>query len=128
MPKIFLAIGAASIFICCVRSCYVTSDGHLKTVKENGYKAGVSKGKQKAENDYLKKLNQNQAYYENLLEENQKKFEERVVESYNQGKQAGEQKMTEEINSAMTINTKNKRKKKKSGKEKWNQVISENEE
>ncbi len=128
MQKILLEIGAVSIFLCFVRSCYITSNGHLKTVRENGYKNGVLKGKRKAEDDCLRKMKQNQAYYENLLEDNKKVFEEKVVESYNQGKKAGEQKMTEEINSAMTINTKNKRKKKKSGKEKWNQVISENEE
>ena len=108
-----------------VKSCKKTSEANLKIEKENGYKKGFNDGKQKAEEDFLNILEQNKKNYEFQLEKDKAAFEQRVTESYNEGLQKGIAEMTEEINSAITINTETKQKtKSKKSKKNWNEIIS----
>jgi hypothetical protein len=107
-----------------IKSCSKTSDSNLQREKEKGYNVGVLEGKKAAESDYTKKMEKLKNDYENLLEKNKNILEGKVTESYNQGVQQGIEKMTEEINSVMTIKTDNKKTKSKKTKQNWNEIIS----
>lgn len=127
-------MGKVSLVICAIcllfmisagiKSCSKTSDMNLQREKEKGYNTGVLEGKKAAESDYTKKMEKLKNEYEALLEKNKGILEGKVTESYNQGVQQGIEKMTEEINSAMTIKTDNKKTKSKKSKQNWNEIIS----
>lgn len=127
-------MGKVSLVICAIcllfmisagiKSCSKTSDINLQREKEKGYNTGVLEGKKAAESDYTKKMEKLKNEYEALLEKNKGVLEGKVTESYNQGVQQGIEKMTEEINSAMTIKTDNKKTKSKKTKQNWNEIIS----
>lgn len=127
-------MGKVSLVICAIcllfmisagiKSCSKTSDSNLQREKEKGYNTGVLEGKKAAESDYTKKMEKLKNDYEALLEKNKGILEGKVTESYNQGIQQGIEKMTEEINSAMTIKTDNKKTKSKKTKQNWNEIIS----
>lgn len=124
MEKVSLVICAICLLFIGIKSCTKTTDSNLQREKEKGYNVGVFEGKKAAESDYTKKMEKLQNDYEDFLEENTKKLEGKVTESYNQGIQQGIEKMTEEINSAMTIKTDNKKTKSKKTKQNWNEIIS----
>lgn len=127
-------MGKVSLVICAIcllfmisagiKSCSKTSDSNLQREKEKGYNVGVLEGKKAAESDYTKKMEKLKNDYEALLEKNKGILDGKVTESYNQGVQQGIEKMTEEINSAMTIKTDNKKTKYKKTKQNWNEIIS----
>lgn len=127
-------MGKGSLIICTIcllfllgagiKSCSKTSDSNLQREKERGYNTGVLEGKKVAESDYTKKMEILKSDYEQLLEKNRNTLEEKVTESYNQGIQQGIDKMTEEINSVVTIKTDNKKQKSKKSKQNWNEIIS----
>lgn len=127
MGKVSLVICAICLFFMIsagIKSCSKTSDSNLQREKEKGYNTGVLEGKKAAESDYTKKMEKLKNDYEALLEKNKGILEGKVTESYNQGIQQGIEKMTEEINSAMTIKTDNKKTKSKKTKQNWNEIIS----
>ena len=127
MGKVSLVICAICLFFMIsvgIKSCSKTSDSNLQREKEKGYNTGVLEGKKAAESDYTKKMEKLKNDYEALLEKNKDILEGKVTESYNQGIQQGIEKMTEEINSAMTIKTDNKKTKSKKTKQNWNEIIS----
>lgn len=127
-------MGKVSLVICAIcllfmistgiKSCSKTSDSNLQMEKARGYNTGVLEGKKAAESDYTKKMEKLKNDYEDLLEKNKNILEGKVTESYNQGIQQGIEKMTEEINSVMTIKTDNKKTKSKKTKQNWNEIIS----
>ena len=127
MGQVSLVICAICLFFMIsvgIKSCSKTSDSNLQREKEKGYNTGVLEGKKAAESDYTKKMEKLKNDYEALLEKNKGILEGKVTESYNQGIQQGIEKMTEEINSAMTIKTDNKKTKSKKTKQNWNEIIS----
>lgn len=127
MGKVSLVICAICLFFMIsvgIKSCSKTSDSNLQREKEKGYNTGVLEGKKAAESDFTKKMEKLKNDYEALLEKNKDILEGKVTESYNQGIQQGIEKMTEEINSAMTIKTDNKKTKSKKTKQNWNEIIS----
>lgn len=127
MGKVSLVICAICLFFMIsvgIKSCSKTSDSNLQREKEKGYNTGVLEGKKAAESDYTKKMEKLKNDYEALLEKNKDILEGKVTESYNQGIQQGIEKMTEEINSAMTIKTDNKKTKSKKTRQNWNEIIS----
>lgn len=127
MGKVSLVICAICLLLMIsagIKSCTKTSDSNLQREKEKGYNTGVLEGKKAAESDYTKKMEKLKNDYEALLEKNKGILEGKVTESYNQGIQQGIEKMTEEINSAMTIKTDNKKTKSKKTKQNWNEIIS----
>ena len=127
MGKVSLVICAICLFFMIsvgIKSCSKTSDSNLQREKEKGYNTGVLEGNKAAESDYTKKMEKLKNDYEALLEKNKGILEGKVTESYNQGIQQGIEKMTEEINSAMTIKTDNKKTKSKKTKQNWNEIIS----
>lgn len=127
MGKVSLVICAICLFFMIsvgIKSCSKTSDSNLQREKEKGYNTGVLEGKKAAESEYTKKMEKLKNDYEALLEKNKGILEGKVTESYNQGIQQGIEKMTEEINSAMTIKTDNKKTKSKKTKQNWNEIIS----
>ena len=113
------------IVICSgIKSCNKGSERNLSNEREKGYNLGLIEGQKAAKSDYTKKMEKLKNDYEALLEKDRKDLEVKVTESYNQGIQQGKDKMTEEINAAITIKTGNKKQKSKKSKQNWNEVIS----
>lgn len=106
-----------------IKSCKKTNDENLKIEREKGYKQGFSDGKIKAETDFTKIIEQEKKDFESQLEKDKVFYEQKFLESYNDGLQKGIEKISEEINSAITIQTEEKQKLKKS-KQNWNEIIS----
>lgn len=127
MRKVILKIYASCLIIVLsagIISCSKASEVNLQREREKGYNSGLAEGRKAAESDYTKKMEKQKNDYEELLEKNKNILEGKVTESYNQGIQQGIEKMTEEINSAMTIKTDNKKTKSKKAKKNWNEIIS----
>ena len=108
------------VLIFAIKSCSSTSDYNLQKSRERGYADGVIKGKNEAETVFSRKLEQQKNDYEALLLQKKNELEQKVKDTYHEGVQKGIQKMTEEINSAVTIKTDNKKSKRKKSKQNWN--------
>ncbi|MBR1639341.1 MAG: hypothetical protein IJ688_08145 [Treponema sp.] len=107
-----------------IKACNNGSERSLSKERERGYNSGLVEGKKAAEIDYTKKIEKLKSDYESLLEKKKNDLEVQVTESYKQGIQQGKDKMTEEINSVITIKTGKKKQKAKKTKQNWNEVIS----
>ena len=117
------------ICLCCIISTGIkskkrTNDSNLKIERDNGYKKGYVNGQIKAEEDFSKILEKNKKEYEAKLESDRTVLEKKILDSYNEGLQNGIDKMTEEINSAIKINTEEKQNLQKQKKQNWNDIIS----
>ncbi len=123
--KKILIISACLVIIFCIKSCIQTRDSNLKRSKDEGYYDGVKKGKSKAETEFSQELEKSKIEYEAFLQSEKNVLEQKVTAAYNEGHHKGEEKMSEDIQAAMKINTENKKTKKKKSKQNWNEIISQ---
>ena len=99
----------------------------MKKIEAKAYQEGLEKGKSDAKAHYRQLLQDEKNTFEKQLASEKAAYEKKVKQAFDDGVTEGTKKMQSEIDAAITINKSNKKRKQKSGKINWNEIISQEE-